>query len=266
MNAQAHLVAQGWAGPGHSLPSSSGSGLSRPLLVAQKQNNLGVGKKKFDLADQWWLRAFDDSLKGIKSTVDAKTESRNGEAEIRVVQTRIGGELDIVQRGGGKWAGRESLYGRFVKGEILGGTFEERDEGRTKRRKVDMEVEERAEQRHQRKAKKNAHADSRPRKAEQGFEPSEPGLLEMGQTALKSQSITTSPVLSEEVILGAAAVSKKERRRRKAEKKAFEVEQEKTFTPIASNSLELVEAGRDDFKSKEKSREAKTSRRRRKGD
>jgi nucleolar protein TMA23 len=260
MNAQAHLLAQGWAGPGHSLPSSSGSGLSRPLLVAQKQNNLGLGKKKFDLADQWWLRAFDDSLKGINSTTGGAPESANVETEIRVVQTRAGGDLDMVRSGGGKWVGRGGLYGRFVKGEVLGGTFEEQEEGRIKRRKVELEVEVNLEEKHQRKARKNMNPDSKPRKVQQRAE----SLGSEDQLALKSQPTKSLSVLPEDVPHEAAAESKEERRKRKAERRALKADRSKVAScPTPSNSLELKGTGRDVVPT-EDDRKPQLSRKRRK--
>ena len=70
MDAHAHLLSLGWAGPGHSLDSrpllqhkgrhglayepsqrkSTGRGLVKPLLVSQKKNGFGVGKKAYEPA------------------------------------------------------------------------------------------------------------------------------------------------------------------------------------------------------------------------
>lgn len=68
MNAEAYLRKQGWQGSGHSL-DGEGRGIKKPLLIAHKQDQLGLGKKKaaYTTDDQWWMRAFDDSLKNIGS-------------------------------------------------------------------------------------------------------------------------------------------------------------------------------------------------------
>ncbi|KAF2753135.1 hypothetical protein EJ05DRAFT_505328 [Pseudovirgaria hyperparasitica] len=99
MDAANILKAQGWRGTGHSL-DSEGRGLAKPLLVSNKQDLLGIGKKKNLVSDQWWMRAFDESLKelgtGNKTTLQSITEKG-------------------VSRGG--------LYGFFVRGEGLQGTI-----------------------------------------------------------------------------------------------------------------------------------------------
>lgn len=66
MNAETYLRNQGWKGSGHSL-DSTGRGLKKPLLIAHKQDQLGLGKKKaaYTTDDQWWMRAFDQSLQSI---------------------------------------------------------------------------------------------------------------------------------------------------------------------------------------------------------
>jgi len=66
MNADAYLRKQGWKGSGHSL-DTTGRGLRKPLLLAHKQDQLGLGKKKaaHTTDDQWWMRAYDQSLQSI---------------------------------------------------------------------------------------------------------------------------------------------------------------------------------------------------------
>lgn len=66
MDSHAYLKGLGWRGEGHSL-DYHGRGLKKPLLVSQKIDLLGLGRKKHDVADQWWLRALDSSLKDIGS-------------------------------------------------------------------------------------------------------------------------------------------------------------------------------------------------------
>jgi hypothetical protein len=66
MNAETYLRKQGWQGSGHSL-DSTGRGIKKPLLISHKQDQLGLGKKKaaHTTDDQWWMRAYDQSLQNI---------------------------------------------------------------------------------------------------------------------------------------------------------------------------------------------------------
>ncbi|KAF2839362.1 hypothetical protein M501DRAFT_906860, partial [Patellaria atrata CBS 101060] len=100
MDAAAYLKAQGWQGDGHSL-DRTGRGIKKPLLVSKKVDVLGLGIKKHTAtSDQWWLRAFDTSLR------DLGTGKKSALAQIRETG---------VNRGG--------LYGFFVKGEGLEGSI-----------------------------------------------------------------------------------------------------------------------------------------------
>jgi len=74
MNAEAYLRKQGWQGSGHSL-DKTGRGIKKPLLIAHKNDQLGLGKKKaaHTTDDQWWLRAFDQSLQSIGTGKDVRT-------------------------------------------------------------------------------------------------------------------------------------------------------------------------------------------------
>lgn len=123
MDTAAYLTNQGWRGEGHAL-YQSGRGITRPILVSQKQNVLGLGKKKHDAhADQWWARAFDATLKGINSTKDGvrgKTEGISLSASAQALQ--------MVGKGGAKWVGQRGLYSNFVRGECLGGTLTPQEE------------------------------------------------------------------------------------------------------------------------------------------
>lgn len=118
MDAAAYLTNQGWRGDGHSL-HHSGRGITKPIRISQKANVLGVGKRQHDAhADQWWARAFDDTLKGLnttKSDVTGKTEG---------IQFGSGAQaLQMVGIGGAKWVGQSGLYSNFVRGESLSGTL-----------------------------------------------------------------------------------------------------------------------------------------------
>lgn len=103
MNADAYLRKQGWKGSGHSL-DSTGRGIKKPLLIAHKQDQLGLGKKKaaYTTDDQWWMRAFDQSLQSIGTG-----------KESTLSQIRTQG----INRGG--------LYGFFVRGEAIAGTIDD---------------------------------------------------------------------------------------------------------------------------------------------
>ncbi|KAF1926316.1 uncharacterized protein M421DRAFT_68219 [Didymella exigua CBS 183.55] len=105
MNAEAYLRKQGWQGSGHSL-DGEGRGIRKPLLIAHKQDQLGLGKKKaaYTTDDQWWMRAFDDSLKNIGSGQEST--------------------LSQIQK---KGINRGGLYGFFVKGESIAGTLGDSD-------------------------------------------------------------------------------------------------------------------------------------------
>ncbi|MCJ1396436.1 hypothetical protein MMC18_009326 [Xylographa bjoerkii] len=137
MDTTAYLTNQGWQGLGHAL-HPTGRGIKKPLLVSQKSNVLGIGKKKHDAhADQWWARAFDSSLKGLevgRNEITGATER---------VRSGAWGALDMIKAGGEKWAGNGGLYAGFVQGEVLSGTIvrerpatEESDLGSTKETEI----------------------------------------------------------------------------------------------------------------------------------
>ena len=129
MNAAAYLTNQGWRGDGHAL-HHSGRGITKPIHIPHKANVLGVGKKKHDAhADQWWARAFDDTLKGLNAPKNAAT----GKTEA-VALSSDAPALQMVGIGGPKWVGQGSLYSNFVRGESLSGTLtpEEKDQLETK--------------------------------------------------------------------------------------------------------------------------------------
>jgi len=123
MDTAAYLTNQGWRGDGHAL-HHSGRGIAKPILVSQKQDVLGIGKKKHDAhADQWWARAFDATLKAINSTKDTATGKTDGISLGEGAQA-----LQMVGKGGAKWVGQRGLYSNFVRGEILSGTLTPEEE------------------------------------------------------------------------------------------------------------------------------------------
>lgn len=124
MDAAAYLTNQGWRGDGHAL-HHSGRGITKPIHISKKANVLGVGKKQHDAhADQWWARAFDDTLKGLNTTKNEATGKVQGIAFGSGAQA-----LQMVGIGGAKWVGQGGLYSNFVRGESLSGTLtpEEKD-------------------------------------------------------------------------------------------------------------------------------------------
>lgn len=68
MNASAYLKGHGWRGDGFSLDASD-RGLAKPLLVSHKLDLAGLGTKKNDFSNQWWLTSFDKSLQAIGNKV-----------------------------------------------------------------------------------------------------------------------------------------------------------------------------------------------------
>ncbi|KAF2169110.1 hypothetical protein M409DRAFT_20338 [Zasmidium cellare ATCC 36951] len=112
MDAAGYLKRQGWRGDGHSL-DHTGRGIRKPLLVSKKVDVLGIGLNKHAaVSDQWWMRAFDQGLK------DLGTGKRSALADVREKGMAYGG-----------------LYGRFVQGEGVAGTFDEEMEGKSSRKR-----------------------------------------------------------------------------------------------------------------------------------
>ena len=125
MDPEAYLTNQGWRGHGHPL-HYSGRGIIKPLHLSQKANIFGVGKKQHDAhADQWWARAFDDTLKGLNTS---NTEA-TGKIE-RVLVGSIAQTLPCVGIGEAKSMGSVgNLYSNFVRGESLSGTLMSDEKG-----------------------------------------------------------------------------------------------------------------------------------------
>ena len=124
MDTAAYLTGQGWRGNGHAL-HHSGRGITKPIAISKKTDVLGIGKKKHDAhADQWWARAFDETLKDLNTKEDGITGKTQG------VSIGTGAQaLQMVRKGGSKWVGQSALYANFVRGETLGGTLMPRGNG-----------------------------------------------------------------------------------------------------------------------------------------
>jgi nucleolar protein TMA23 len=147
MDAHAHLLSLGWAGPGHSLDSrphkgrrglaydpkqaqNTGNGLIKPLLISQKKNTFGVGKKAHEptAGNEWWLKGFETALSNVGKS---ESERTSGTATPELGRSANGYP--------GKHVG---LYGFFVKGGEMEGTIgrqvgEEDSSTRRKKRKSD---------------------------------------------------------------------------------------------------------------------------------
>lgn len=217
MNAHALLTSQGWRGSGHSLHAHNDSiGLARPLLVSQKQNTLGVGKKQHRTSDMWWMNAFDKSLQGLDT-------SKEGE----VVQTVTGGGLDMVKKGGGRYVGTGGLYACFVRGETLVGSVKEVVEveveevdkkAEKKRRKEGETKEERRTRKLEKRARRAAKSSAKSSANESSNTPSDED-----STSKESDAIETK------------AQRKERRRLKKASKAAAASSQDSSDTPPRSS-------------------------------
>jgi hypothetical protein len=146
MDAHAHLLSLGWAGPGHALDSrpnkpykqtgkqgldynsrqvtNTGAGLVKPLMISQRKDRFGIGKKdpKHEPAsgNEWWLKGFEIALGNI-----GKSDSeRSGTAT--PIQAQVNGQK------------HQGLYGFFVKGQQMEGTIGRELLKRGKKRKSDQ--------------------------------------------------------------------------------------------------------------------------------
>ncbi|KAJ9623809.1 uncharacterized protein PV06_10304 [Exophiala oligosperma] len=134
MDAHAHLLSLGWAGPGHSLDSrpykqkghrglaydpakvgNNGTGLVKPLLVSQRKGRLGVGKKSHEpqAGNEWWLKGFESALGNIGKSESERSSGASTPAP-------------ALDNTGGKHGG---LYSFFVKGQQMQGTIGLEEEG-----------------------------------------------------------------------------------------------------------------------------------------
>ncbi|KAL4970475.1 uncharacterized protein BDV14DRAFT_163340 [Aspergillus stella-maris] len=153
MDAYAYLIKHGWSGPGNPLnPDRAGArgglGLTKPLLVARRSGNSGIGKTTTkDPTNQWWLRGFEDALKGIGNE---KKE-----------------DMGVVGKGN---ALTSELYRFFVRGETVPGTLgnkgQKEKEVLGKRKRGVGEKETKEEKRVRREEKKRRKEEKAKRKAE----------------------------------------------------------------------------------------------------
>lgn len=149
MDAQAHLLSLGWAGPGHSLDSrphkgrrglaydpkqaqNNGNGLIKPLLISQKKNTFGIGKKAYEPAagNEWWLKGFEAALSNVGKS---ESERTSGTAT-----------PELKHLANGHRAKHMDLYSFFIKGAEMEGTIslqrgEQKQSSRPKKRKSDAQ-------------------------------------------------------------------------------------------------------------------------------
>jgi nucleolar protein TMA23 len=215
MDAHALLTSQGWRGSGHSLhPISDKNGLSRPLLVSRKQNNLGVGKKQHRTSDMWWMNAFDKSLKGLDTAEEGK-----------VVQTLTNGGLDMVAKGGSKFVGNGGLYASFVRGESLSGTISPGEVEETPAIKKRRRGEDGHETKEERRARKVAKRDARAR-----------SLLTTGSVAPVPTNESAQISEEEEDVVVEEAETKEQRRERRKQKKLIRQSKEDGMEGVITTS------------------------------
>ena len=201
MNAHTHLLSQGWLGPGHALQPSQPNGLKHHLLVSQKLDNHGIGKKKHDShADQWWLRAFDNTLKDINVGVQCSKGVKSKDTKLSV-----GPRLENLRLG--KWFRDGGLYSGFVKGEGMEGTLQEEESTIRKGGglREGSEVTKRAKKRKRVSSKLSEAQD--PLRADAALSPPDSLGIESRQDAVV------------ETVNAPSAESKEARRQRKREKK-----------------------------------------------
>ena len=152
MDAQAHLMSLGWAGPGHALDAhrarsrsptkrthrglgydpkavrngninGGGNGLVKPLLISQRQGRLGIGKKIHEPAagNEWWLAGFEKALGNIgKGNRAAETSGTSTPSS--------GGSSSSAASSVGYRGKHSGLYGCFVKGTEMEGTIDDDDD------------------------------------------------------------------------------------------------------------------------------------------
>lgn len=240
MDAQAYLMRHGWSGPGNPLNPNQrpgphgGLGLTKPILVARKQNNHGVGKKTTkDPTNQWWLRGFEDALKGVGDESPAAVSAKTNNALT------------------------SELYRFFVRGEGLAGTLDREKKGdgmglksRKSKRKRDSEEEEDGG-RKARKEEKAARKEER-RKRRKIKEMEDSDLTSSGDPSDKRKE---------------SREERRLRRREKKEKKAKRFEEdyptpmstEQDLEPTLSKDKKSTRGKREDGKSKKESKDNETS-------
>lgn len=193
MDAQAYLMRHGWGGPGNPLnpnqrPGSHGGlGLTKPILVARKQNNHGVGKKTTkDHTNQWWLRGFEDALKGVGDDSYEATSAKTSNALT------------------------SELYRFFVRGQGLAGTIHDKKTSDVKGAELDKKEKSKSKSKRKRDTD-DEDSDSRARKEEKAARKEKKSKRRKVDGDVTESSETSGSEKRKE--------SKEERRARRKEKK-----------------------------------------------
>lgn len=236
MDAEAYLKRHGWSGPGNPLNKNSrpgphgGLGLTRPILVARKQNNHGVGKKvtKDSATNQWWLRGFEDALKGVGEEKPATTAPTAN-------------------------ALTSELYRFFVRGEGLAGTLHGEKSSKpkpskSKRKRDDEDEDDRKARKEEKTARKEKKEEKRKRRK----------MKEESETGSASSDSSEEEKRKEKE-------SKEERRARRKEKKEKKLKrsaEEDYPTPMSTEQepdLDVTESSVQTKDKKNKDKKEKTS-------
>ncbi|KAJ9199378.1 hypothetical protein DTO164E3_4690 [Paecilomyces variotii] len=214
MDAQAYLMRLGWDGPGNPLNPNrrpgphGGLGLTRPILVARKSNKDGVGRKTTkDHSNQWWLRGFEEALRGVG---DDGTANESG----------------VGQQGSSLIRNGSELYKFFVRGEGLKGTIEEnanrlKEEKKKKKEKKTSEdsSEEKKKSRSKRKRDDDEDEESKEARALRKEERRKKRKMKEDADSTRNQDATSSIETKEE-----------RRERKKREKKEKKDKKEKKLS------------------------------------
>jgi nucleolar protein TMA23 len=262
----AYLIRHGWSGTGNPLnPDRAGGtrgglGLTKPILVARRSGNQGVGKKTTkDPTNQWWLRGFEDALKGV-GTDAAVTGSTAGTANAltsELYRFFVRGEVirgtlgDDSKKGDGEGAEKTKTKKRKREGgdEGLRETKEERRKRKEEKRVRKAEKEARREARRVKKEEKRAKKEAKKEKkalkalAKKRPEDDYPTPVSMDLDSADNAQGTEMPLDLEKL----AKLNKKERKEKKKDKEGKKEKSRKHD----SSSL--------DESSKRKSKKSKTS-------
>ncbi|KAJ5936571.1 hypothetical protein N7466_003021 [Penicillium verhagenii] len=228
MDAEAYLKRHGWSGPGNPLNKNArpgphgGLGLTRPILVARKQNNHGVGKKvtKDSATNQWWLRGFEDALKSVG---EEKTETSASTSN----------------------ALTSELYRFFVRGEGLAGTLHDDKSSKSKSSKS---------------KRKRDDEDEGDRKAAKKQEKAARKEEKLKRRKLKEESETVSASSDSGEEKRKEKESKEERRARRKEKKEKKLKksaEEDYPTPVSMEEESDLNATESSTRTKDKKNKEK---------
>lgn len=110
MNAEAHLRAQGWQGPGTGLRAGS---LQRAILTSKKTDLKGLGAKQNE-SDQWWDKVFSSQLSNITVNGTAIEQINGGVKAAHPIAARNAHRRQFGER--------SALEKVFQMGEVLKGS------------------------------------------------------------------------------------------------------------------------------------------------